>query len=197
MKKKVLSIIVPCFNEEESLPLFYKEIKNVEELFNKKDIVFEYIFVDDGSIDNTLNIIKQIKENNIHYISFSKNFGKEAAMYAGLKKASGDFVALIDADLQHPPKLLIEMYQKIKDENYDVVINQNRKGEAIWETSMSGGKNAAWNNDAFCLVYYDHPFMIRGGGNGSEYGSGMFAFTIATGEPIVSNGFRAVIIVNN
>ena len=133
MKKKVLSIIVPCFNEEESLPLFYKEIKNVEELFNKKDIVFEYIFVDDGSIDNTLNIIKQIKENNIHYISFSKNFGKEAAMYAGLKKASGDFVALIDADLQHPPKLLIEMYQKIKDENYDVVIarRKNRKGEPV------------------------------------------------------------------
>ena len=102
MKKKVLSIIVPCFNEEECLPLFYEEVKKIQEIFLKENIVFELIFVDDGSKDNTLKKIKQIKEDNdlVHYISFSKNFGKEAAIFAGLKKASGDLVALMDADLQ-------------------------------------------------------------------------------------------------
>ena len=135
MKKKVLSVIVPCFNEEESLPLFYKEINNVQKIFDSFNIEFEYIFVDDGSSDNTLNIIKEFKENNknIHYLSFSKNFGKEAAMYAGLKKANGDFVTLMDADLQDPPKLLIEMYQEIVENNYDIVIarRKNRKGEPV------------------------------------------------------------------
>lgn len=135
MKRKVLSIIIPCFNEEECLPLFYKEIKNVQNKFNDQNIDFEYIFIDDGSQDNTLNIIKKLKndDNLIHYISFSKNFGKEAAIYAGLKKARGDFVALIDADLQDPPKLLIEMYKDIIENNYDVVIakRKNRKGEPV------------------------------------------------------------------
>ena len=135
MKKNVLSIIVPCFNEEECLPLFYKEVKKVQESFIKENINFELIFVDDGSIDNSLNIIKELKNDNnfIHYISFSKNFGKEAAIYAGLKKASGDYVALMDADLQHPPKLLIDMYKEVIENNYDVVIakRKNRKGEPI------------------------------------------------------------------
>ena len=135
MKKKILSIIVPCFNEEECLPLFYEEIRKVEEIFIKENINFELIFVDDGSIDNSLNIIKELKNDNklIHYISFSKNFGKEAAMYAGLKKASGDYVALMDADLQHPPKLLIDMYKEIIENNYDIVIakRKNRKGEPV------------------------------------------------------------------
>ncbi len=135
MKKKVLSIIVPCLNEEECLPLFYKEINNIQEIFLKENINLELIFVDDGSNDNTLNVIKKIKNNNnfIHYISFSKNFGKEAAIYAGLKKASGDLVALMDADLQHPPKLLIDMYNEIKETNYDIVIarRKNRKGEPV------------------------------------------------------------------
>lgn len=141
MKKKILSIIVPCFNEEECLPLFYEEIKKVQESFIKENINFELIFVDDGSSDNTLNVIKKIKKDNnfIHYISFSKNFGKEAAIYAGLKKASGDYVALMDADLQDPPKLLIEMYKNIIENNYDIVIarRKNRKGEPVIRSFFS------------------------------------------------------------
>ncbi len=141
MKRKVLSIIIPCFNEEECLPLFYKEMKNIQNKFNEQNIDFEYIFVDDGSQDNTLNIIKNLKNDDdiIHYISFSKNFGKEAAMYAGLKKATGDYIALMDADLQHPPKLLIEMYDNIIKEHYDIVVakRKDRKGEPIIRSFFS------------------------------------------------------------
>ena len=130
MKKK-LSVIVSCYNEEEALQLFYEEMNKVA---NKmKELEFEYIFVNDGSKDRTLDIIKDFarKDKRVRFISFSRNFGKEAAMYAGLKYSKGDYVTLMDADLQDPPSLLPEMYRLIKEENYDSVGTRrvNRKGE--------------------------------------------------------------------
>lgn len=125
-----ISIIVPCYNEEKAIPLFYEETEKTIKKF--KDTEFEYIFVDDGSNDKTMEAIKNLKEkdNKIKYVSFSRNFGKEAAIYAGLEHASGDFVTLMDADLQDPPHLLKDMFNIINDE-VDVVVARriNRKGE--------------------------------------------------------------------
>lgn len=117
---KLLSVIVSCYNEEEAIPYFYKEITKVA---SKMPVDFEYIFVDDGSKDNTLKVIKDLakKDSKVKYISFSRNFGKEAAMYAGLVKSKGDFVTLMDADLQDPPAMLPVMYEAIINEGYDQV----------------------------------------------------------------------------
>lgn len=126
-----ISIIVPCYYEENSLPFFYKEIIKVSEVMS--DVEFEVVFVDDGSKDRTLQIIKEYSQSDarIKYISFSRNFGKEAALYAGLKVASGDYVAVMDADLQDPPYLLQQMYQILNEEDYDCVATRrvDRKGE--------------------------------------------------------------------
>ncbi len=129
-----ISIIVSCYNEEKALPLFYEElIKNIKKF--PKNVDFEIIFVNDGSKDNTLNIIKSLsnKDSKVKYISFSRNFGKEAAIFAGLQNSTGDYVTLMDADLQDPPYLLIEMYNYIINENYDAVGTKrvNRTGEPI------------------------------------------------------------------
>ena len=129
-KKKLISIVVSCFNEEQSLPLFYEETNNV--LINMKDIDYEFIFVDDGSTDNTLNIIKKLSKNDkVKYLSFSRNFGKEAAMLAGLEYSKGDYVTLMDADLQDPPSLIPEMYKILLNEDYDMIGTRrvSRKGE--------------------------------------------------------------------
>ena len=117
---ELLSVIVSCYNEEEAIPYFYKEITKVA---SKMPVDFEYIFVDDGSKDNTLKVIKDLakKDSKVKYISFSRNFGKEAAMYAGLVKSKGDFVTLMDADLQDPPAMLPVMYEAIINEGYDQV----------------------------------------------------------------------------
>lgn len=128
-KKELISIVVACYNEEEVLPIFYDEINKVS---NKmKNINFEFLFVDDGSNDGTLSVIKNLvrKDKRVKYISFSRNFGKEAAMNAGLSYAKGDYVALMDADLQDPPSMLIDMYKYI--DSYDVVATRRitRKGE--------------------------------------------------------------------
>lgn len=129
-----ISIIVACYNEEESLPYFYEEIEKVRK-HDFNNVVFEYIFVNDGSKDKTLDIIKKLNEENknVRYISFSRNFGKEAAMLAGLEYCTGDLIAVMDADLQDPPKLLKEMYKYIKEENYDCVGTRRvtRKGEPL------------------------------------------------------------------
>ena len=103
-----ISIIVPCFNEEESLPLFYAEMEKIKFQLNDH---FEYIFINDGSKDRTLAILRELnqKNNSVRYLSFSRNFGKEAALYAGLKHATGDLVTVMDADLQDPPELLLTM----------------------------------------------------------------------------------------
>ena len=131
MKKKLLSVIVPCYNEEQPLPIFYEEISNV--LKTIKTLEYELIFIDDGSKDNTLNIIKAYSklDKKVKYISFSRNFGKEAAMIAGLEYSKGDYVTLMDADMQDPPSLLPKMYEILTKENYDVIGTRRvtRKGE--------------------------------------------------------------------
>ena len=127
-----ISVVVSCYNEEESLPLFYKEMERVRKE-DFQDVEFEYIFVNDGSKDNTLKEIKNLRENDskVRYISFSRNFGKEAAMFAGLEAAEGDYVTLMDADLQDPPSLLRQMYDYIKNDGYDCIGTRRvtRKGE--------------------------------------------------------------------
>ena len=130
---KKISIIVPCYNEEEALPLFYDEIKKVMKELPDYDL--ELLLIDDGSKDNTLEVIRKLrkKDKKIRYISFSRNFGKEAAMYAGLEKSTGDYVAIMDADLQDPPKLLIEMVNILEKKEYDCVGTRRvtRKGEPV------------------------------------------------------------------
>ena len=127
-----ISIVVPCYNEEVALVFFQKEIARVsQELM--PDVTFEILYIDDGSKDNTLQEIHHLAEQDkrVKYISFSRNFGKEAAIYAGLKNASGDLVAIMDADLQDPPALLPEMYHAIMEEGYDSAATRrvDRKGE--------------------------------------------------------------------
>ena len=130
MKKKV-TLVVPCYNEEEVLPLFYEEFCKVSRELQKFDM--EVLLVDDGSKDKTLEIAKALSQNDsrIKYLSFSRNFGKEAAIYAGLKNADGDYVAIMDADLQDPPSLLPEMIHAVVDEGYDSAATRRvtRKGE--------------------------------------------------------------------
>ena len=133
-----ISVIISCYNEEKSVPLFYEAI---EKAIKDIDAEFEYIFVDDGSKDNTLKIIKDLsfQDEKVRYISFSRNFGKEAAMFAGLEAATGNYVALMDADLQDPPELLKEMYSSIKTEDYDCVATRRvtRKGEPFIRSLFS------------------------------------------------------------
>lgn len=120
---KKLSIVVPCFNEEDSIPYFYEEIKKVTKDMN---VDLEIIFVDDGSKDKTLEVIKdKANDKDIKYISFSRNFGKEAAMYAGLEASTGDYTTAMDVDLQDPPSLLPEMIRLIEKEGYDCVATKS------------------------------------------------------------------------
>lgn len=117
---KKISIVVPCYNEEESLPIFYEEMgKIVEKL--KKMATFEFIFINDGSKDKTLEMLRDLakKDKTVRYISFSRNFGKEAGILAGLEHATGDYVATMDVDLQDPPELLIEMFETLESGEYD------------------------------------------------------------------------------
>lgn len=126
-----LSVVVPCYNEEETIRLFLTESQLVESKM-KQEVIFDYIFVNDGSTDATLEVLRQVSKefDNVHYLSFSRNFGKEAALLAGLEAADGDFVTVMDVDLQDPPEMLFIMYQKIK-EGFDVVGTRrsDRKGE--------------------------------------------------------------------
>lgn len=130
MKKKI-SLIIPCYNEEESLPYFYKETKSV--LGTIPDYDAEFLFVNDGSKDRTLSVLKELasKDDRVKYLSFSRNFGKEAAMYAGFCNATGNYVAVMDADLQDPPSLLPEMLKILESGEYDSVATRRvtRKGE--------------------------------------------------------------------
>lgn len=131
MKKEKISVIVSCYNEEESIPYFYEEITKISKQMSHLD--FEYLFINDGSKDKTLEILKNLstKDKKVRFVSFSRNFGKEAAMYAGLNYATGDYITLMDADLQDPPSMLPEMYRLIKEEKYDSVGTRRvtRKGE--------------------------------------------------------------------
>ncbi len=131
---KLLSAIVPCYNEEENIFDFYEEFIKNEPFFQSKDIEFELIYVDDGSRDHTVAEIKKLieKDERVHLLSFSRNFGKEAAIYAGLEKCRGDYAVFLDADLQDPPSLLPEMF-KYLEEGYDSVATRRvtRKGEPL------------------------------------------------------------------
>ena len=128
----LVSIVVPCYNEEESVPIFIETISEVER--SMPDTEFEYIFVDDGSRDGTLDILRGLSAKNarVRYISFSRNFGKEAAILAGFEAATGDYIAVMDADLQDPPELLPEMYNAIVNDGFDCVATRRatRKGES-------------------------------------------------------------------
>ena len=128
---KKISIVVPCYNEEESLPLFYKEVNKVTEKMKAK-AEFEFVFVNDGSKDNTLEELRNLakKDKKVRYISFSRNFGKEAGMLAGLENATGDYITTMDADLQDPPTLLEEMFDTLESGEYDCCATKstNRKG---------------------------------------------------------------------
>ena len=128
----VLSVIVPCYNEEESVALFYTELMKIQNFFIEKDVELELVYVDDGSIDQTVSEVKKLREQDdrVHLISFSRNFGKEAAMFAGLEGAKGDYVVMMDVDLQDPPSLLPEMFSYL-EEGYDSVATRrvSRKGE--------------------------------------------------------------------
>ena len=125
------SLIIPCYNEEQALPILYRSLWEVAEELGKTS-EFEFIFVDDGSRDGTLRLLKELaaQDERVVYLSFSRNFGKEAAMYAGLKNARGDYVAIMDADMQDPPSLLPEMF-RLMEEGYDSVATRrvSRAGE--------------------------------------------------------------------
>lgn len=123
--KKLLSIVVPCYNEEESIPVYYDAM--VKEMQEMDYVDFEIIFINDGSKDKTLEIIRDLakKDKKIRYVSFSRNFGKEAAMLAGLRASKGDFVTTMDVDLQDPPSLLPEMYKGIVEEGYDCIATKS------------------------------------------------------------------------
>ncbi len=120
-KKDLISIVVPCYNEEESIPLFYEEIDKVSKKMENVD--FEFLFINDGSKDKTLDILRNLskKDDRVRFISFSRNFGKEAGMYAGLSNTKGDYVAIMDADMQDPPAMVERMYKEIKEEDYDCI----------------------------------------------------------------------------
>ena len=126
-----ISIVVPCYNEEEALPLFYKEFCALTEKMSGES--FELLLINDGSRDKTLEVMKDLaaRDPRVKYLAFSRNFGKEAGIYAGLENSTGDYVAIMDADLQDPPSLLPEMYKAVTEEGYDSVATRRvtRKGE--------------------------------------------------------------------
>jgi glucosyltransferase len=128
---KKLSIVIPCYDEQDTIELFLNEMIQIE---NEMSLQFEYLFIDDGSKDDTLKVLKNMAtlKKNVNYIAFSRNFGKEAALLAGLKMATGDLITVMDVDLQDPPELLPEMYQKIQ-EGYDIVGTRrsDRAGEPV------------------------------------------------------------------
>jgi glycosyltransferase involved in cell wall biosynthesis len=130
---KLLSVIIPCYNEQDNIYDFYDELLKTQEFFRSRDVDFEMIFVNDGSKDETVPRVKELHERDrrVHLINFSRNFGKEAGIYAGLQKAKGDYVVVMDCDLQDPPAILPDMYKAIVDEGYDSVATRrvNRKGE--------------------------------------------------------------------
>ena len=131
---ELLSVIVPCYNEEENVYYFYEELMKNESFFKERDLDVEVIYVNDGSRDNTVAEVKKLNENDkrVKLVSFSRNFGKEAAIFAGFEKAKGDYVVMMDADLQDPPSLLPELFKYI-DEGYDSVATRRvtRKGEPV------------------------------------------------------------------
>ena len=138
---KKISVVVSCYNEEKALPLFYEEMERVRKQDFEGIADFEYIFVNDGSKDKTIDIIRELraKDNKVRYVSFSRNFGKEAAIVAGLAQASGDAVAVMDCDLQHPPETLVKMF-RLWEQGYEIVegIKTNRGKESLLHRKSAG-----------------------------------------------------------
>ncbi len=136
MEEKLISVIVPCYNEEEVLPLFYAEIQKVSARMQEAhpELLFEYVFIDDGSKDRTLKLLRDMAkaDSRVRFISFSRNFGKEAGIYAGLTNAKGDYCVVMDADLQHPPAFLPTMYEAVASGEYDCATTRrvSRAGES-------------------------------------------------------------------
>ena len=141
MNRELISIIVPCYNEEEMLPIFYEEIDKISKIMDY--VTFEFIFVNDGSKDKTLKKLKELskRDSRVQYYSFSRNFGKEAALFAGLEHSKGVYVAVMDVDLQDPPELLPEMYRLIQDEEYDCIgtRRKDREGEPVIRSFFARG----------------------------------------------------------
>lgn len=131
-RMNIITVVVPCYNEQEVLPIFYKEICRVADEMSEQ-AQFEFLFIDDGSRDHTGKILRELREKDprVCYITFSRNFGKEAGIYAGLEHASGDYVVVMDADLQHPPAFLPTMYEAVSSGKYDCATTRrtSRKGE--------------------------------------------------------------------
>ncbi|MBQ8781072.1 MAG: glycosyltransferase family 2 protein [Oscillospiraceae bacterium] len=136
MKKELISVVVPCYNEQEVLPLFYDEITRVSDEMSEKysRLEFEFLFVNDGSKDKTLEILRELalKDERVRYVSFSRNFGKEAGLFAGIENAKGDYIVTLDADLQHPPKLIPEMYEYVTSGEFDCAATRriSREGDS-------------------------------------------------------------------
>lgn len=132
-----ISVIVSCYNEEKALPLFYEEMERVRKADFENETEFEYIFVNDGSKDKTLEVMKKLakEDSKVRFISFSRNFGKEAGIHAGLSNSTGELTVVMDADLQHPPEIILEMLKYI-EEGYDTVATRrkNRKGEPVFKS---------------------------------------------------------------
>lgn len=132
MSQETISLVVPCYNEEATIEIFYHEVLKYEKQMPAQ---LEFCFVDDGSEDRTIAILRKLaaQDSRVHYVSFSRNFGKEAGLYAGLELSTGDYVATMDVDLQDPPYLLPEMYRIVKEEGYDCVATKRstRKGEPV------------------------------------------------------------------
>ncbi|MDD6348937.1 glycosyltransferase family 2 protein [Intestinibaculum porci] len=132
MSQETISLVVPCYNEEATIEIFYHEVLKYEKQMPAQ---LEFCFVDDGSSDRTIAILRKLaaQDARVHYVSFSRNFGKEAGLYAGLELSTGDYVATMDVDLQDPPYLLPEMYRIVKEEGYDCVATKRstRKGEPV------------------------------------------------------------------
>ena len=161
----LISLVVPCYNEEESLPIFYKEASKIaQQMGISHGADFEFIFVDDGSKDRTLQIARELhrKDARVRYISFSRNFGKEAGIYAGLKAAKGDYVATMDADLQDPPSLLPEMldYRQMTGLSNEVIAKLNdHKPVSIGQASRISGVTPA--AISILLVWLKKQGMLR------------------------------------
>ena len=163
----LISVVVPCYNEEEVLPQLYAELARVAKLMDYVD--FEFCFVDDGSSDATPDMLRTLSKDDkrVHFASFSRNFGKEAAMLAGLRMAKGDYTAVMDADLQHPPEMLVEMYDAVKDGEYDCAAARRTDREGETAVRSGGSKLFSKLMNALSETEYvpgatDYRLMRRG-----------------------------------
>ena len=163
----LISVVVPCYNEEEVLPQLYAELARVAKLMDYVD--FEFCFVDDGSSDATPDMLRTLSKDDkrVHFASFSRNFGKEAAMLAGLRMAKGDYTAVMDADLQHPPEMLIEMYDAVKDGENDCAAARRTDREGETAVRSGGSKLFSKLMNALSETEYvpgatDYRLMRRG-----------------------------------